>query len=119
MARVGTTIDPVFVPIAAATLGIRNASTSGVIRAALALFHGQSTDEAVKHAMPENQRFKANDGPSTVFAQVPDELAENCGDNKSYAVRVGLGIAMGMTREQAERWAQVKIGRPKKETADA
>lgn len=117
--RVGATIDPLSVPIAAARLGIRNASMSGVVRAALALFHGHENDEAIKYAIGENKRFN-DTGPGHIVAQVPDELAKGCGDNRSFAIRVGLGLAMGMSRQQAEHWAKmptgepVKLGRPRK-----
>lgn len=100
--RVGAVVPPHSIPIASALLGIRGASQAGVIRAALALFQGKTPLEAGKYAASQQSNS------SWVTANVPDELAPET--DKSWAIRVGLGLAAGMERDEAEAWARMRPG---------
>ena len=123
MVRVDARVPAKSLSSAAIGLGLERSMTtrSGVVRAALALFHGKDRETAYRLAMPtHNSRLSADKGSERVGADVEAELA-NTGDAKiSYAIRVGLGMAAGFTRAEAEEWAaMIKPGRPRKVTTDA
>lgn len=96
-------------------------SKGGVIRAGLAILAGKSRDEARRYATstPDNHDLGSN-GTIHTTALVPEDLlaqAENAlpnNNNTAYAVRVGLAMAMGYSRKQAESWAKLPTGRPPK-----
>jgi hypothetical protein len=93
-------------------LGAQGASRAGIIRSALALFHGHDRATAVKYARSDQREDTS--GREHIVARIPDELPVP--DKPAWAIRVGLGMAMGMNREQAEWWATTTIpqGRPSK-----
>jgi hypothetical protein len=95
-------------------------SRSGVIRAALALFHGNDKDTAREYATPKNQTQLGSNGQTFVTAQVPEDLADTGDTPRAYAIRVGLALAAGLSRKEAENWAKMvvnKVGRPAKKLA--
>jgi hypothetical protein len=108
--RIDARVPEHSLPIAATFLGIRGSSRAGIIRTALALFQGKTPAEAISYA--DGGRDVNTHG--LVGAMVPDELVPT-DVNKSWAVRVGLGMAAGLSREQAESWARMDRGRPRKE----
>lgn len=103
-------------------LNLSDVSRSGVVRAALALFHGMSRDEARECVQPKRKTPArlGSEAQDYVTAQVPDELADVGNVQRAYAVRLGLALASGMPRKQAESWARMTmrpVGRPRKEPA--
>jgi hypothetical protein len=100
-------------------------SKSGIIRAALALVAGKSPDEIRRYATGGNTTNLDSGGKSAIGAQVPEDLLEDAraqlGQDAeiAFTVRVGLAMAAGLTREQAESWAHMTRGRPRKETVAA
>jgi hypothetical protein len=73
--------------------------------------------EAIKYASASNKE----DDSSRVHAsfEIPDDLRISDGISTAWAIRVGLGLAMGLSRREAEYFAQVKRGRPARGSADA
>lgn len=98
------------------------ASRSGIVRAALALYHGHDRETAREYIIPEtkkNSRLGSN-GQEQVTADVPEDLATVEGVTRAFALRVGLAMAAGLTRKEAENWAKMtvrSVGRPRKEVA--
>lgn len=95
---------------AAIGLGLSpDASKSGVIRGALALFHGLDPQRFI-----EPPRKPVGRGVTTTRANVidvaieaPAELAEMPpGVKRATAIRVGLAMATGWSREDAQAWAE-------------
>lgn len=115
--RISATVESFSLPVAATMLGIRGAGRGAVVRSALALFHGHDPITAVKYANYGQDIPDGDSGHEYVQAVVPDELVP--AENQSYAVRVGLGLAMGLSRPQAEQWARIPTGRPRKNPAKA
>jgi len=117
--KISATVESYSLPVAATLLGIRGASKSGIVRTALALFHGHDRVEAVKYAYANRSEADADSGHERVVADIPDELTVT--SNPAIAVRTGIGLAMGLSRTQAEQWAKssIEIGRPKKVMTDA
>lgn len=104
---------------AAFGLGLDQATTprSGVIRAALALFHGRDRNDAKQLAKPARKSRLGSDGTERVTARVDAELADTGEVPLSYAIRVGLAMAAGLDRKQAENWAaMMHPGRPSKQS---
>lgn len=115
--QISTTVDSSSLPLAATFLGIRGASRAGIVRAALALFHGHDRVTATRYA-GNSKILDADSGRERVVASIPDEL--QVPEHPAWAIRVGLGMAAGLSRSQAEIWAQMEQGRPRtKATADA
>lgn len=87
---------------------------SGIIRMALAVFHGQRPNEArmLAQAMTgNNQSLDAVEVPN--FAcKLPDELADLAdtpdGMPRSMAVRIGMAMLAGYSRERAEAYARMQ-----------
>lgn len=113
--QVSATVESYSLPVAAAFLGIRGASRAGIVRSALALFHGHDRADAARYAYSDEKLSSAESGHERIVAKIPDELLVN--DRPSWAIRVGLGMAMGLTRAQAEKWAasSIEVGRPRKD----
>jgi hypothetical protein len=87
----------------------QSVSRSAIIRAALVLFHSDDRHAAREYA--KTKHALGTDGPQKIAARVPSELLENIEDRQvSYAVRVGIGMASGQTRKQAEVWARQSVG---------
>jgi len=79
------------------------ASRSGLVRAALALYKGANRDQAISYA--QRTARLGSEGQDYVTAKVPDELAQvDC--ERAYAIRVGLAMAGGLSRKQAESYAR-------------
>jgi hypothetical protein len=112
--KISATVESFSLPVAATILGIRGASKSGVIRTALALFHGHDRADAIKYAYSNQGEADAATGRERIVADIPDELA--VADNAALAVRIGIGLGMGLSRPQAEQWAKASVvmGRPRK-----
>jgi hypothetical protein len=88
---------------------------SGIYRMALALFQGRDINEARELAhprMPKSAGLSTTDtGKVDYTCGVPEELAELPeGVSPSYAIRVGMAMAMGYSRDDAERFAQLPHG---------
>jgi hypothetical protein len=111
MIMVGADVPRNAVSSAAMGLGTLNASRSGILRAALALFHGADTSRAREYAVGKAARLESND-QDWLNGAVPDEFADTGEVQRAYAIRVGLGIAAGMSREAAEDWADCTIRKP-------
>ena len=100
-------------------------SKSGIIRAALALVAGKSNDEIRQYATGGNTPNLDSGGKYAIGAQVPEDLLEEAqaqlgeGTEIAFTVRVGLAMAAGLTRDQAESWAQMTRGRPRKQISAA
>src|SRR5260370_40886461 len=111
---VAATLPEDTLAIAAAGLGLDLSTTPriGLVKAALALFHGSSREDARKLVLPHRSRLSA-DGAQKVIGQIPAELA-NVGDaERACAIRVGMGMAIGLSRHEAEKWASaIQRGRP-------
>jgi hypothetical protein len=91
---------------------------SGLVRAALALFHGMDRDTAITYLDAAKPSRLGSKGQDLVSAYVPEELADVGETNRAYAIRVGLALAAGATKEQAESWATFgvrKVGYQHKE----
>jgi hypothetical protein len=94
-------------------LGLHGASKSAVMRVALALFHGKPPVEAIKYAALNSRESET--GHERIVFDIPEDLKVPEDVSASWATRVGLGIAMGMTRADAEYWAESNFkptGRP-------
>jgi hypothetical protein len=113
--RVSATVDSYTLPVAATMLGVRGASRAGIVRSALALFHGRDRAEAARFANSDAKLHDAESGREHIRATIPDDLPVP--ENQAWAVRVGLGMAMGLSRTQAEKWAKIDQGRPRKQEA--
>lgn len=98
---------------AANGLGLAGAGITALIRAALMIYHGADEDSAARAVKPDLKRKGGY-----VSALVDDHLIPKDAP-VSWAVRVGLFMADGYDRVQAERMAAEgwKPGRPRK--ADA
>lgn len=97
---------------------------SGVIRAALALYHGNDRETAREYVTPPSQKSArlGSEGQEQVSADVPEHLANVEGTTRAHAIRVGLAMAAGLTRKEAENWAKMSvrsIGRPRKAPVSA
>lgn len=98
-------------------------SKSGIVRAALALVAGKSPDEIKRYANGSNSPNLDSGGKSAIGAQVPEDLLDAARSQLgpdteiAYTVRVGLAMAAGLNREQAEAWAKLSPGRPRKSAA--
>jgi hypothetical protein len=113
------TIPPHSLSIAAAKLGLpSNTSKSAILRIALALGKGMSREEALSYAMPRVPRVPRVPRASNLDIPVqklvsfdaPAELISGSGKNRSFLVRTGLGLAVGMNRKEAEAWARMPRG---------
>jgi hypothetical protein len=120
MVTVSADIDSSAITGAAIGLGFRNGtvSRSGLVRAALALFHGGTEREAIELAATvKNSRLGSNREKMQdwVTANVPDGLADTGEINRALAIRIGLAMAAGYSREDAETHARNcvrSVGRP-------
>ena len=88
---------------------------SGIFRMALALYHGLNVKDAreLAHPMPRKEQnlATANNGKTDFSCKVPEELGKLPDDvNHSYAIRVGMAMCLGYSREDAERYAQLPHG---------
>ena len=110
--RISALIHNDSLPIARAILGLQTMDKSAIIRAALALYKGLPADEARNYAYNNAVGSLSTDDYSNQFvsARVPDELLEGISGNLSHAIRVGLAMAAGMSRKEAEKYAQMKPG---------
>jgi hypothetical protein len=88
-----------FFEVAKHTLDAPGISANKLINAALRLYRGEEFNQVKQSIRPESNLTGTRKN-----AQVPNEILDGI-DNVSFAVRVGLGMAMLMTREQAEEWA--------------
>lgn len=122
LVKVGARIPAHSLKYAAMGLGLSpNTSKTGLMRAALALFHGKTPEEAYELAMPPTPKpRRIMGGPEIIdivgdvdesLAQLPSEIG------KATAIRIGLAIARGWDREDAEEWAKMPRGRPRKDRA--
>lgn len=113
---VGADIPEDSLSSAAFGLGLNLSATPriGVVRAALALFHGQSRDAAREYAQSSRKSKLGSDGKDFVAGKVPEVLADTGDTERAFAIRVGLAMAAGLTRKQAESWARMQRGRPRK-----
>lgn len=95
-------------------------SKGGIIRAGLAIYAGKTRDEARRYAASKETDL-GSDGVTYTTALVPEELLNEArerlseDDSQAFAVRVGLAMAAGATRKQAESFAKLHPGRPRKE----
>lgn len=120
MRMIGAVVPEDSISSAAMGLGVDLASVtrSGVARAALALFHGMPKDEAKQFVRPNDKKARlGSDGQDFIGFRAPDELIDVGDHERSYAIRVGLAMAAGLTRKEAESWAKMSRGRPPKEHA--
>lgn len=121
---VGTRIpDQWFTDAGASQMLPSTTSKSGIIRMALGFFQGMSAVEARQLAITQPKPGKGiadtTDRKIDIACKVPEELAEGIKDiGAAYAVRIGVIMALGYTREQAERVAKMSPGRPRKEKAN-
>jgi Lsr2 len=109
---VSATIPQDILPGAALGLGVSLHSTprTDLVKAALALFQGKSRDEA--RELIDSRKYQlGGDGPQYVVARVPQELADTGNAERAYAIRVGLLMAGGLSRREAETWARMTRGR--------
>ena len=102
-------------------LDVANVSRSGVIRAALALFHGYDRNEAREYVQSKRNARLGSDGLDWARAKVPEEFADTGDTNLSMAIRIGLAMAAGLSRKQAENYARTVVppvgypaGKPRK-----
>jgi hypothetical protein len=99
-------------------------SKGGIIRAGLAIFAGKSRDEARRYAASKEANL-GSEGITFTTALVPEELLSDAEqrlsdeDSRAFAVRVGLAMAAGATRKQAESFARLHAGRPRKQASAA
>jgi hypothetical protein len=99
-------------------------SKQGLMRAALALFHGRTLEEAHELALPISRKQPRLAGESELIdiaGEVEADLAKIPEDiERATAIRIGLAIAQGWTAEEAKTWA-MDIGRrgprPKRDAA--
>jgi hypothetical protein len=111
MGDIAVTIPPHSLSIAAAKLGLpRNTSKSAILRIALALGKGMSREEVLSYARPRASNLEIPVQKIVSF-DAPAELISESDKNRSFLVRVGLGLAAGMTRKEAEAWARMPSGR--------
>jgi hypothetical protein len=111
--QVATTVDTPSLPVAAKLLGISGAGNAAIVRAALALYHGHSMADAAKYAVPDAD---TDNRRTRIVAKIPDDLP--IPESPAWAIRVGIGLAMGLRRKDAEYWAStVERGRPKQSAA--
>jgi hypothetical protein len=102
-----------------------NISKSGIVRAALAVVAGKSADEIMRCATGNSSPNLESGGKSAIGAQVPEDLLREAqarlGEDAeiAFTVRVGLAMAAGFTQEQAESWAHMTRGRPRKQATSA
>lgn len=96
--------------IAAKVQGRPDLSRSAVGRISYRVGKGMPVKDAIALETPEtNSR-----GGMLNFRADRSDIDENDG-NRSFIVRKGLALMMGMTEKQAEVWAELPIGRPKKD----
>jgi hypothetical protein len=114
--RVSLPSDMLF-DTASKVLGLAGVSANALINAALRLYNGEEKDQVIRDLQPQTDLRG-----SEKRAKVDAGLLENV-ENGAYAARVGIGIALGMDREQAEEWAKITekrggarpgAGRPRK-----
>jgi hypothetical protein len=112
---VGAIVPENGLAIAAAILGIPDPSQTDAVAAALALYHGMSPEQARSRVLARRRRPSSlgSQGPKQVSARVDADLADVGDANRSFAIRVGLGLSAGLDREQAEQWARMPVGRPR------
>jgi hypothetical protein len=105
---------------ASKVLGVAGISANKLINTALRLYNGEDRDELVREIQPQSNLRGSKKRAKVDAALVGDT------ENAAWAVRVGLGMAMGMEREQAEEWASTIVmhggkregsGRPRKTPA--
>lgn len=121
LVMVGARVSPKALKHAALGLDLPpTVSKMGLMRAALALFHGKSHDEAYELALPiahQPQPLTTSDRDLIDIAgKVESELAQTYGYERATAIRIGLAIARGWSREDAEEWARMTRG-PKSKKA--
>jgi len=111
---VGAIVPENGLAIAAAMLGIPDPTQTDTVAAALALYHGMSRDQARARVLGRRRQPASlgSDGPKQVSARVDADLADVGAANRSFAIRVGLGLSAGLDRAQAEQWARMPVGRP-------
>jgi hypothetical protein len=122
---IGATIPEDGLSSAAIGLGLPpHTSKGGVFRAALAVLAGMSRDEARRYAASTPGKNElGTDGTIYTTALVPEELLDaartafGSSDNTAYLVRVGLAMAAGYSRKQAENWAVMRPGPVPKQSA--
>jgi hypothetical protein len=99
---------------------ISRVSRSGLVRAALSLYHGHTRDQAKSYiVLGQNPAQLSSKGQDRVTAVVPEELAQVDGE-RAFAIRVGLAMAAGLGRKEAETYARMHVrpkGRPRKDDA--
>lgn len=88
---------------------------SGIYRMALALFHGYDSQAARELAAPRTPKSAGlstkESGKVDYTCGVPENLAAMPdGVSTAYAIRVGMAIAMGYNRDDAERFAKLPHG---------
>lgn len=114
--KVGVTRIPAnSLKYAAMNLGLGpHTPKTGIVRAALALYHGMSFTEAAEMALPrtrEISKLTGGDEIIDVIVDVDEELATvpaNVG--RATAVRIGLALANGWDMEDAQAWAYRQHG---------
>jgi hypothetical protein len=119
---IGATIPEDGFTSAAMGLGLPlSTAKSGLFRAALALVCGKTKDEAREYAssIPRNRNLGTN-GNFHATGVVPEDLLEAAelameNADRAYIVRVGMGMAAGLSRKQAESWARMHRGSNRKE----
>lgn len=88
---------------------------SGIFRMALALFHGYDNNTARQLAAPRTMKTAGlstkEPGKVDYTCSIPENLATlPKGVSAAYAIRVGMAIAMGYSRDDAERFAKLPHG---------
>jgi len=126
---IGTRVPSSSLRSAAIGLGLSpGTSKSGILRAALALFHSLDPYAYIDPPAPVSRSGvrSASKDVIDVAGQAPDELAlmpvhQATGKTweRSTAIRVGLAMAAGWSREESEEWARglarkAGPGRPRK-----
>jgi hypothetical protein len=114
MVTVGTRVPAVSLRNAAIGLGLPpGTSKSAIMRAALAMFHEKNPLDYIEAPRAENKRDvrKASAEVIDIAGPAHAELAEMpAGVERATAIRIGLALASGWTREEAESFARMTRG---------
>jgi hypothetical protein len=85
---------------ASKALGIAGMSANKLINAAIRVYKGENQEQVKASIAPKESNLHG----TRKNAQVEAELLAGI-DNAAHAARVGLGMFLGMSREEAEKWA--------------
>lgn len=103
--------------IASKLLGVPGVSANKLINAAILLYQGEDRDAVARSISTPMSDLTGRVKTAKVKTEILDGI-----ENISGAIRIGIGLAMGLTREQAESWASLVeqggkregAGRPRK-----